>query len=154
MPNEDVDVELGFINGALQERKKKFEQYEGYAESLEHFLNDNKIFEILENNKERIASLANGSTASKIWNGLVLAITNPVTVAKGIWNYGIRTPGFLGGIFTHIGEPEMQKVLVEKTSLLEKVGQHKDLVMGLANEFVFTGEDKNTKTLRATADAT
>ena len=157
------------INNAIDERQRKLTQYEKYAKSLDTLLRNVNIFKVL--GYYRDFSLT--STPNKIVVGTLIGILSLITLpiveitkltlavlTSPLRFFGIKPVSFrpiswsLFQIAKHANEPEMQKMLVEKTPLLNQIGENKELVKELVKDFALTGDDKNTKLLRDVANAT
>ena len=155
MPNEsELSIQEPIVSEAMNERKRKFEEYEKYAMDFDQFLQKNDLFQCLDTNKEVLNKIRSGGLWDKARYGIPLLFSNLGIILEALWNHGIFREGFLGSIRKHINEPEMQKVLIEKTCLLDQIGENKDLIKELVKDFALTGDDQNTKLLRDVTNAT
>ena len=149
----------------MDERRRKFEKYERYAKSFDIFLKTTNTFRILDDflSMPVLMRVITGTPLALLVGGLLpvaetakfafAALTSPLRL------FGIKPISFrpiswsLFKVAKHINEPEMQKLLVEKTYLLDKIGENKDIVKGLIQNLALSGDDKNTRLLRDTTNA-
>ncbi|MSO14282.1 hypothetical protein [Rickettsiales endosymbiont of Trichoplax sp. H2] len=159
----------------MKQRSKNFKQYESYIKSFNSFLNNFPIFSIPRFAKSAYKTFSNLPSWSKpivgtivgVFIGLPAALIGITTIvaAEAIKfslacltrPFGIKTFSFrpmtwsLYKVAQNASTPEMQKLLLEKTSLLEKIGQNKETVKGILNDLILT--DQTTKQLaNATLD--
>ncbi len=159
----------------MKQRSKNFKQYESYIKSFNSFLNNFPIFSIPRFAKSAYKTFSNLPSWSKpivgtivgVFIGLPAALIGITTIvaAEAIKfslacltrPFGIKTFSFrpmtwsLYKVAQNASTPEMQKLLLEKTNLLEKIGQNKETVKGILNDLILT--DQTTKQLaNATLD--
>ena len=132
----------------MRDREQNFTEFRKVAFSFENLLQNTDILKFAHKNRETIKEIKNGSyilgvikfIAKNLFSGDFWKIVfNAPTIYKIVQNYD---------------KPEMQKLLVEKTSLLEQIGANTKITKGLINDLVFTQDDEQTKLLKQVAGAT
>ena len=142
------------INVAMEERRRKFEKYAKYAKSFDSFLKTVNLFKILDYSKGFLSLPTAGKIATGGLSALLGLVVLPIaetlkftlaTLTSPLRLFGVKPVSFrpmlqnLYQVAKHAGEPEMQKLLVEKTCLLDKIGENKDIVKGLVKSLALTG---------------
>jgi uncharacterized protein YjbI with pentapeptide repeats len=158
----------------MVQRRKDFKQYESYVESFDSLLNNFPIFSIAKFAKSAYQAFSNLPSWSKIIVGVLAALpiaaiglttiiaaeTIKFSLACLTRPFGIKAFSFrpmswsLYKVSQNASTPEMQKLLVEKTSLLEQVGKNKEITKELLNDLVFTQDNEQTKLLKQVTGAT
>jgi uncharacterized protein YjbI with pentapeptide repeats len=158
----------------MMQRRKDFKQYESYVKSFNSFLNNFPIFSIAKFIKSAYQAFSNLPSWSKIIVGVLTALpiaaiglttiiaaeTIKFSLACLTRPFGIKAFSFrpmilsLYRVYENASAPEMQKLLVEKTNLLEQVGKNKEITKELLNDLVFTQDNKQTNILKQVTGAT
>ncbi|WPX96512.1 hypothetical protein [Candidatus Bandiella euplotis] len=170
------DLVNNLVQKDKEEKSKKFMEYDEYARSFDGFLRTVPVFKIIDSIKTPVKAFLSLPTWGKVMLGTPVALVLGIPAAAGLvaveaTKFGlalITSPLRLFGVtlvsfqpFSYplyklasvIKEPEMQKLLVEKTQLLEQIGKNKEIVKGLVKLFALPADDKNSKLLRNVANA-
>jgi len=132
----------------MQNRSDNFTEFKKPVYDFEDLLQKTNILQFAHKNKKNIQEITNGSY---IWGTIKLIAKN--LFSGDFWKIAFKAPSIYK-IFQNYDKPEMQKLLVEETSLLEQVGKNKEITKELLNDLVFTQDDEQTKLLKQVTGAT
>jgi len=132
----------------MHDREQDFTEFRKVAFSFENLLQNTDILKFAHKNRETIKEIKNGSYIL----GVIKFIAKNL-FSGDFWKIVFNAPTIYR-IVQNYDKPEMQKLLVEETSLLEQVGKNNEIVKELLNDLVFTESDKGTTLLKQVTGAT
>lgn len=132
----------------MHDREQDFTEFRKVAFSFENLLQNTDILKFAHKNRETIKEIKNGSYIL----GVIKFIAKNL-FSGDFWKIVFNAPTIYR-IVQNYDKPEMQKLLVEETSLLEQVGKNNEIVKELLNDLVFTESDEGTTLLKQVTGAT
>ncbi|MBY0580084.1 MAG: pentapeptide repeat-containing protein, partial [Rickettsiales bacterium] len=132
----------------MHDRKQNFTEFRKVASSFENLLQNTDVLKFAHKNRETIKEIKNGSYIL----GVIKFIAKNL-FSGDFWKIVFNAPTIYK-IYQNYDKPEMQKLLVDETSLLEQVGKNNGIVKELLNDLVFTESDKGTTLLKQVTGAT
>lgn len=136
----------------MQDRSDKFKKFREITNDFEDLLQKTNVLQFGHDNKKIIIEISNASNNFRFYLGFFKLFAKNL-FSGDFWKIVFNAPTIYR-IVQNYDKPEMQKLLVEKTSLLEQVGKNNVIVKGLLNDLVFTTSDKSTTLLKQVTGAT
>ncbi|WP_236870243.1 hypothetical protein [Candidatus Bandiella numerosa] len=136
----------------MQDRSDKFKKFGEIASDFEDLLQKTNILQFAHDNKKIIIEIKNASNNLRLYWGIIKFIAKNL-FSGDFWKIISKT-STIYAIVQNRDKPEMQKLLVEKTSLLEQVGKNNGIVKEILNDLVFTTSDESITLLKPVAGAT
>ncbi len=132
----------------MQNRSDNFTEFRKTIHDFEDLLQNTNVLQFAHKSMKNIQEITDGNY---IWGTIKFFFK---TLFSGdFWKIAFKAPSIYK-IYQNFDKPEMQKLLVEETSLLEQVGKNKEITKELLNDLVFTQDNEQTKLLKQVTGAT
>ena len=132
----------------MQNRSDNFTKFKNPVHEFEDLLQNTNVLQFAHRNKKNIQEITSGSY---IWGTIKLIAKN--LFSGDFWKIVFKAPSIYK-IFQNYDKPEMQKLLVEETSLLEQVGKNTEITKELLNDLVFTQDNEQSRLLKQVTGTT